>query len=41
MDENERNTKIIEDACKLGVPRILRPLDISKGLEKLNTLFVA
>lgn len=41
MSEDERANKIIEDGVKLGVPRLLMAKDITKGIEKLNTLFVA
>lgn len=37
----ERPKKIIADSQKLGVPKIIMPLDISKGNEKLNTLFIS
>jgi len=41
MSEDERANKIIDDGVKLGVPRLLMAKDITKGIEKLNTLFVA
>ena len=41
MSEDERANKIIDDAVKLGVPRLLMAKDITKGIENLNTLFVA
>ena len=41
MNEDDRANKIIDDGVKLGVPRILMSKDITKGNEKLNTLFIA
>lgn len=35
-DENTRATKIIEDANKLGVPKCIKPSDITKERTKLN-----
>ncbi|KRX08465.1 Calponin homology domain [Pseudocohnilembus persalinus] len=40
-DEQTRNQKVINDACKLGVPKCIKSTDISKKNAKLNQLFLA
>ena len=41
MSVDDRAKKVINDSLSLGLPKLIMPVDITKGNEKLNTLFVA